>query len=470
MKTRKPEDLHEYQKRAVNFQVTNPHTMIWMDPGLGKTAVTLTSVKYLLEQSFVHGVLVVAPLRVCRLVWTQEAKKWAHTHSMTFSMIMGTKDQRIRALMKKSDIYITNYENIGWLSDALHQYFISKGKALPFNGVIWDEVSKMKNSNTQRVRSIRKILSHLKWTTGLTGTPASNGYKDLHGQFLVVDKGKRLGTSKTAFKTMFYYKVGPYLEVPFSDTEGRIKNLIGDITLEMSAEDFNPLPDIIYNNVQIDLPEELREKYENMEKELWYQFDNGDEMEIFNQAALTNKCLQFSNGALYPMPGVPLYQTVHDLKLEALDEILDETGEEPILLAYGFKSDATRLMERYKHLRPINLTTCKSDKSLNDAMTRWANRDCKLMIGHPSSMAHGIDGLQACGSTLVWFGLNWSLDLYDQFNARIRRQGQGKPVICHRLITRNTLDDAQVLALELKSKTQKDLRKAVLEYRQAKRE
>ena len=463
-----PELLHGYQQKAVNFQCTRPNSMLWLDMGLGKTVITLTSLAHLIRTQFLRGVIIVAPIRVIRLVWRQEAVKWEHTKHLKFSMVTGTKDQRTRALLRPADVYLINYENLGWLSETIQTYFVKKDKPLPFNGIIWDEISKMKNSATNRVKAFKKIADKFSWSTGLTGTPASNGYKDLHGQFLVVDKGERLGTSKTAFRTRFYRKVGPYKEVPYEDTEDTIKKLIGDITLEMSAEDYNPLPDLMINNVEIEMPDDLRAKYEKMEKEFFLTLDSGTTVEAFNQASLTNKCLQFSNGAMYPIAGMPLWEPVHNLKLEALEEIIDEAQGSPILCSYAYRSDAARIMEKFKHLDPINLTECKSESSLNNAMHRWKTGDCALMIGHPASMGHGIDGLQNNGHILVWYGLNWSLDLYEQFNARVRRQGQGAPVICHRIMCQDTLDQAQALALDDKATTQAWLRNAIKEYRQSK--
>jgi SNF2 family DNA or RNA helicase len=383
-------------------------------------------------------------------------------------MVTGTRDQRTRALLRPADIYLINYENLGWLAETLQTYFVKKDKPLPFNGVVWDEISKCKNSATNRVKAVKKILDKFDWTTGLTGTPASNGYKDLHGQFLVVDKGQRLGVSKTAFRTRFYRKVGPYKEVAYEDTEDTIKKLIGDITLEMSAEDYNPLPDLIVNNIEIEMPDDLRVKYDKMEREFFLQLDSGKEVEMFNQASLTNKCLQFSNGAMYPVAGMPLWEPIHDLKLDALEEIIDEAQGSPVLCSYAYRSDAARIMEKFKHLDPINLTDCKSESALLNAMHRWKTNECALMIGHPASMGHGIDGLQKNGHILVWFGLNWSLDLYEQLNARVRRQGQGVPVICHRIMCQDTLDQAQALALDEKATTQQGLRNAVKQYREMK--
>ena len=233
----------------------------------------------------------------------------------------------------------------------------------------------------------------------------------------------------------------------------------------MSAEDYNKLPDIVVNDNNIEMPENLRTMYDRMEREFFILLDSGKEVEMFNQAALTNKCLQFANGAMYPVAGMPLWEPIHDLKLDALEEIIDEAQGQQVLCAYGYRSDAERIMKKFHHLRPINLTECKSEASLVNAMTRWTAGDCPLMIGHPASMGHGIDGLQKRGHTIVWYGLNWSLDLYDQMNARIRRQGQGAPVICHRILMLDTLDQAQALALTEKASTQAGLRNAVKQYR-----
>jgi len=461
-------DLFPYQQKAINFQAGLPASTLWMDMGLGKTVVTLTNAAHLLNCGFLKGILVIAPIRVCRLVWRQEALKWTHTQQLSFAMMVGDRDQRTRALLSKANIYLINYENLEWLATALQTYYVAHGKPLPFDGIVFDEISKCKNSSTNRVKTLRKVLPHFKWRTGLTGTPASNGFKDLHGQYLILDDGVRLGTSKSQFETRWYTKEGPYKKKPYEDTNERIKELIGDMTLEMSAEDYNPLPDMIVNNVEIILDEETQSKYDAMEREFFIKLDSGAEVDMFNQASLTNKCLQFSNGFMYPISGMPLWEPIHDMKLEALEDIIEESGNSQILCAYAYRADAERIMHKFAKLHPINLTECKSEKSLVDAMRRWTTGQCKLMLGHPASMGHGLDGLQSAGNTLVWYGLNWSLDLFDQFNARIRRQGQGHPVICHRIVCPTTLDMAQVLALEEKATTQSGLRAAVKEYRKNK--
>jgi SNF2 family DNA or RNA helicase len=458
--------LFPYQHKAVEFQCSHPASALWMDMGLGKTAVTLTSADYLIKCGYLKAVLVVAPIRVCRLVWRQEAVKWIHTQHLKFSMLVGDRDQRTRSLTKQADVFLINYENLEWLAETLHTYYLSKGLPLPFDGIVFDEITKCKNSTTNRVKALRKVLPFFKWRTGLTGTPASNGFKDLHGQYLVLDDGARLGTSKTQFESRWYKSEGGFKKVPYKDTEEAMKNLIGDMTLEMSAEDYNPLPDMMINDVTVELSPDLREMYDRMEKEFFIRLDSGAEIELFNQASLMNKCLQFSNGAMYPLAGMPMWEPIHDLKLDALEEIIEEANGQQVLCSYAYRSDAERIMQKFHKLRPINLTECKSEKSLNNAMDRWASGDCQLMVGHAGSMGHGVDGLQKAGHILVWFGLNWSLDLYDQFNARIRRQGQGAPVICHRILCADTLDQVQRLTLASKDDTQKGLRNAIKQYRE----
>jgi len=449
-------DLYDYQKKAIIFQCERPYSNLWIECGLGKTAITLTSIDHLLSNGFLKGVLIVAPLRVIRLVWRQEAAKWSHTQGLTFSLIQGTPAQREAAMAKKADIYLINYENLQWMTTV-----IKKNKTMPFDGVVYDEITFLKNSQSKRSKAVRKILDGFKWRTGLTGTPSPNGYMDLFGQYLVLDS-QRFGTSKTAFVNRFFYQNGPYELKPFEQTPQAIQAFIGDMTLQMSAEDYNPLPDMIINDTMVELPAAVRIRYEEMEKELFLQLDSGEEKEIFNAASLTNACLQLSNGAVYTEEGE--YTIVHDAKLDAMAELLEEEAGKPVLCAYTFRSDAERIMERFKHLNPINLIACKTEASLQDAMMRWKLGICPLMIGHPSGISHGIDGLQHNGNIIVWFGGTWSLDLFEQFNARLRRQGQGAPVMCHRILAENTFDLPQAERVEGKAFTQNNLRDAIKQY------
>lgn len=460
-------DLHPYQLRAVNHQIAHPFSFLWLFLGAGKTVITLTTIAHLLEHLAIRATLVVAPLRVAQSVWAQEAKKWAHTHHLRFSLIHGTPQQRLRALTTPADIYLVNYENLVWLSAQLQHYYIDRGTALPFDFLVFDEVSKMKNWETKRVQAFIPTLPYFTFRTGLTGTPASNGLEDLFGQFLVVDGGRRLGIDHAAFLSAYFKQGGHggYRYTATVDGEAYIHQAVSDITLEMNQDDYLQLPDLIINDIQVDLADKHRAQYEELEMQLFTELDNGEELEVKNEAAKSNKCLQFSNGAAYTNTETREWHPVHDAKLDALDDILEEAAGEPVLLAYSYRPDAYRIMKRFPYARNI---TGMSGLEFNNTLVDWQAGRLRLLIGHPASMGHGVDGLQKRGKIMVWFGLNWSLELYLQFNARLHRQGQGHPVICHRILTRDTLDDAVRLALEAKDQTQSDLRRAVDEYRKYK--
>jgi len=458
-----PDNLHDYQRFAINHQCSKPHTNLWLDMGLGKTIITLTSIAHLQARGWLGPVLVVAPLTVVETVWQQQAQEWEHTRHLRFSRITGDQNRRTTQLLKtQADIYLINYENLMWLKNTLQHYFMRRGKAPPFNGVVWDEISKMKNSVAKRVNSVLAWLPYTKWRTGLTGTPSGNGYEDLHGQYLVLDQGARLGTSLPAYRNRWFRSAGDYRRVLQPGADQQIHALIQDITIEMSEEQYLQLPPMVVNDIWIDLPGGLRTQYQKLEDDMYFELENGLAVEVFNAAAKTNKCLQFSNGAVYLEPGEPEFEVVHDYKLEALDRILDESPGQPVLVGYAYTSDAERIMERYKSLRPVNLTKSK-DKAAD--IQRWIKGDIRLMVGHPASMGHGVDGLQKRGNIAVWFGPNWSLELYKQFNARLRRQGQGRPVVCHRILTRDTLDEAVIDALASKDTTERGLRSAIRKYR-----
>lgn len=466
------QNLFPYQRSAVAFQCQRTSSVLWLDMGLGKTVITLTAIRHLINIGyFTSSVLIIAPIRVVQTVWQQESLKWEHTQNLTFSKMIGNPDQRIRALTTPANIHLINYENLGWLSETLKTYYVDRGYPIPFDGVVFDEISKMKNSTTNRVKAFLKIQHHIKWTTGLTGTPASNGYKDLHGQFLVIDKGERLGKTKTQFETRFLKPKGvsgwdKYKKELYADAEVIINKLISDITLEMCAADYNPLPDLIENDIIVDLDVGLMRKYHILEKKFFLDLESLDEViEVPTTVAMMNKCFQFSNGAVYPTPGVFEWERVHDAKLEALEDIIEEANGSPVLVAYSYRSDAERILRYFHKLNPINLTACKGDE-LVIALGKWKSGECPLMIGHPASMGHGIDGLQENGNIVVWFGLNWSLDLYLQLNARIRRQGQTKSVICHRILTRGTMDFLQSDVLQMKGAVETNLRKAMRGYAQ----
>ena len=438
--------------------------MLWLDMGLGKTIITLTAIQQLRAFGQIIKVLIVAPLRVCETVWEQEAKNWTHTNSLTFSHVTGTAANRLKNLRRSADVYLINYENLEWLSAQLNHLYVEKGYSLPFQMVVWDEVSKMKTSTTKRSKAFYSLISKFHRKVGLTGTPASNGLQDLHGQYLVTDGGARLGTHITHFRGRYMYQDGYTRRwTAFPEAQRQIENLIHDITLQMSAEDYLEMPAFSYNDIIIRLPDTLRKAYGELEQDMITQLDEADgghEVVVFNAAALTNKCLQFANGSVYIEPGQPRFNKVHDLKIKALQEIVDGSGNAGLLVAYSYKSDLARIQEAFP--QAINLSGMAGAK-LSKAIENWNAGKIKMLVGHPASMGHGLN-LQYGGHNIVWFGLNWSLDLYEQFNARINRQGQKMPVICHRIMVENTIEQVVKEALESKASTQDALRSAIHKY------
>lgn len=454
-------DLHQYQTRGVGHIVQHPGSMLWLDMGLGKTITSLTAIVDLMVFSDVKKVLVVAPLRVCQTVWRQEAVNWEHTQHLTFSSMLGSEKKRIRAFNTEADVYLINYENLVWLSAYIKHYYFRKNLPCPFDMVVWDEVSKMKNATSNRSKAVEDLLPWIPRKVGLTGTPCSNGLKDLHGQFLAVDDGARLGINITAFRERFLkQKHNGFGYEPIPGAQAMIEGLIHDITLQMSAEDYLEVPELTLNDVYIPLSPKLRKQYDELEKEMVTNLDGGDEVAVFNAAALTNKLLQFTNGAVYKMPGSLEFHEVHKLKLDALVDIVEETGDTPILLAYLYKADKARILKKFKHA--VSLSDAKGDEA-EQMVLDWNAGRIKLMVGHPASMGHGLN-LQHGGHTMVFYGLPWALDLYEQFVARLVRQGQTMPVTCHRILIDDSMDGVVRVALDGKATTQSQLREAIKKY------
>ncbi|MDY0271915.1 MAG: DEAD/DEAH box helicase [Advenella sp.] len=479
----KPQQLHEYQKECVLHQLYNNESMLWLQMGLGKTPITLTTIVDRMRAGQVQKTLIFGPLRVIQAVWEREARKWEHTRHLKFSVMHGTKEQRLRALFAKADVYLINYEAMNWLAETLDHYYLSQGKPLPFQMVVYDEISKLKNSTSLRmaggnrdrkdkhgtihkikVTGWRKIIPHIPIRTGLTGTPASNGYLDLHGQYLAIDNGQRLGKFITHFKDDFF--ASDYMGWTHTPTElGKqaIEERISDITKKMDAKDYLDMPVVQVTNMLVDMPPKARKGYQDVERDMFTQLESGREVEVFSRSSVSNKCLQFCNGSPY-YPESTEYEALHDAKLDALESILEEAGGQPVLCSYTFKADAERILKRFKSYKPVNLTAVASkdtEKVIND----WNSGKLKLLIGHPASMGHGIDGLQEAGNIIVWFGLNWSLELYEQMNGRIDRQGQKRPVSIIRILCRDTIDLAVVDAIERKTDDQEGLKAALQRYR-----
>lgn len=479
-----PQQLHGYQREAIMHQLTHDDSMLWIEMGLGKTPITLTTIVDRMRAGHVKRTLIFGPLRVIQSVWTREARKWSHTQHLRFSIMHGNKQERLKALFTNADIYLINYESMNWLAETLMHYYISQGKPLPFDMIVYDEVSKLKNSTALRmaggnrdrkdrrgevhkvkVTGWRQILPHFKYRTGLTGTPAPAGYIDLHGQYLAVDGGQRLGEFITHYRDSYFMSdfMG-WKYVPTDIGKQFIEQKISDITIRMDAADHLDLPDVQVTNLMVDLPPAARRAYEEVERDMFTRLDSGSELEVFSRSSVSNKCLQFCNGSPYLSAESPEYEALHDAKLDALEDVLEEAGGSPVLCSYSFKSDAERIMKRFKAYKPVNLTATPS-KNIGKILDDWNAGKIKLMIGHPASMGHGIDGLQENGHILVWFGLNWSLELYLQMNARIDRQGQSKVVSLIRILCRDTIDLAVADALERRTDDQNGLKDALDRYR-----
>jgi len=460
----KIENLHGYQVRAVNHVLEHPHSFLWLFLGAGKTVIGLTAFSELQRQGFARGMLVLGPLRVVQAVWVQEARKWDHLKRLRFSLVHGTPEARIRALFRPADVYLMNYENLPWLAAQLQHYCLRANRALPFDVLLADESTKLKNAATKRMEALVPLLRYFRWRIGLTGTPASNGLEDLFGQFLVIDGGKRLGIDYEDYLRRFFQPegYGGYKYTATPEGEREISRRVSDVVLQMNQEDYLKLPKLITQDLFTELPERHRAAYDALENELFVELDNGEVLEVANEAAKVNKLLQVSNGAAYTDTETRDWSPIHDAKLELLDSIIEEASGEPVLLAYNYRPDAYRILKRYPFAK--NLTGMPAAE-FEDALQAWKDGRERLLIGHPASLAHGVDGLQDSCNTLVWFGLGWSLELYLQFVARIHRQGQERPVVCHRLLCRDTFDEVVRDALEMKTFTQDALRRAVDEYR-----
>jgi SNF2 family DNA or RNA helicase len=480
----KPEQLYDYQKECVWHQLNHPDSMLWLQMGLGKTIVTLTTIIERMRAGLVKKTLIFGPLRVIQAVWAREARKWEHTKRLRFSVIHGTREKRERALFADADIYLINYEAMNWLAQQLDHYYISQDKPLPFEMVVYDEVSKLKNSTTLRiaggnrdrkdkkgneykikVTGWRKMINLFKFRTGLTGTPASNGYLDLHGQFLAVDGGQRLGEYVTHYKDNYF--MSDYNGWKYTPTElGKqwIEKKVSDITIKMDTKDYLDLPESKTINLMVDLPPVARKAYDEVEKDMFTLLDSGKEIEVFSRSSVSNKCLQFANGSPYLSPESKEFEKLHDAKLDALESVLEEAAGSPVLCSYSFKADAERIMKKFKKYAPVNLTA-EPSKNTEKIIDRWNQGRIKLLIGHPLSMGHGVDGLQDGGSIIVWFGVNWSLELYDQMNGRLDRNGQKHSVSIIRILCRDTVDLAVVDAIERKTDDQEGLKSALQRYR-----
>lgn len=440
---------HDYQKFATEKIIELPACGLFLEMGLGKTVSTLTAVDELIYDRFeVSKVLVIAPKRVADDTWTSEAEKWDHLQHLAFSKVLGTAAQREAALQADADIYLINRENVVWLVEKLR-------KRWPFDMVVVDELSSFKSNQAKRFKVLRAVRPLTRRFVGLTGTPAPNGLMDLWPEVYLLDRGERLGKTITGYRDRYFYPgkrdgFTVFTWEPKEGAEEAIHEKISDICISMKAEDYLRLPEQVVNDIRIRLsPQEMR-KYRELEREKLMELD-GEEITALAAAAVWGKLLQLANGAAYSADGKAA--VLHDRKLDALEEILEASGGHPVLVFYNFRHDYDRLVDRFRKWRPRTIRT-------SDDIHDWNAGRVPLLLAQPASMGHGLN-IQAGGHIIVWFGLNPSLELYQQANARLHRQGQTDAVIIHRLVTEGTVDEDVVRKLEAKDARQESLMEAV---------
>lgn len=437
---------HSYQEYAVKFIESHPISALFLDMGLGKTSITLTAVNELLFDSFeVRKVLVIAPLRVARNTWCDEIKKWDHLRNIKYSIVVGTERERISALNEKADIYIINRENVDWLVN-------KSGYKFDFDMIVIDELSSFKNHQSKRFKSLMKIRPKVKRIVGLTGTPSSNGLMDLFAEFKVLDLGERLGYFIGQYRNT-YFKPDKtngaivYSYKPLPNAEDSIYEKISDITVSMKASEYLKMPELVISNYKVEMSDNEKKQYDEMKKNLICEIKNG-EITVSNAGSLSNKLSQFANGAVYD--DEQNIVEIHSRKLDALEDIIESMNGKPLLVAYWYKHDLQRIKKRF------DVREIKTGKDIAD----WNKGKIPVALIHPASAGHGLN-LQQGGSTLVWFGLTWSLELYQQTNGRLYRQGQKNTVVIQHIVTKGSIDEQILKALERKNKTQEDLIEAV---------
>ncbi len=443
---------HSYQQYATDFIEVNPISCLLLDMGLGKTSITLTALNNLLFDSFeTHKVLVIAPLRVARDTWPDELSKWEHLNGLRYSVVVGTEAERKAALLRQADIYIINRENIQWLVE---------NSRLPFDydTVVIDELSSFKNHQSKRFRALMKARPRVRRIIGLTGTPTGNGLMDLWAEFRLLDMGKRLGRFIGQYRNEYFIPDKRNGQVIFSykplpDAERQIYSKISDITISMKSTDHLKMPKLINAEYMVSLSVSERKRYDELKRDLVLQLPDGD-ITAANAASLSGKLCQMANGAVYSDTNEIL--SIHDRKLDALEDLIESANGKPVLVAYWFRHDLERISGRFHklHIPFSRLDTANSIK-------QWNNCELPVALIHPASAGHGLN-LQSGGSTLIWFGLTWSLELYQQTVARLWRQGQTeKTVVVQHIITKDTIDERILKALKEKDNTQSALINAV---------
>lgn len=438
-----------YQDYATKWIIEHEKSALFLEMGMGKSVATLTAILELKYDRFeIYKVLVISPLRVAQTTWPDEINKWDHLSPLTISKILGSEKKRIEGLGKSADIYIINRENVTWLVEWL-------GGDWPFDMVVVDELSSFKSSKAKRFRSLKKVRPLIKRMVGLTGTPAPNGLVDLWPQIYLIDGGERLGRTLTGYRERYFLPDKRNQMVIYTwklkqGAEEVIFEKLSDICVSMKAIDYLDLPDRIDNMISIEMPPKAREQYDTLEKELILSVVDSDVL-AGSAAVLANKLLQVANGAVYDED--KKVKHIHNEKLNVLDELIEAASGKPVLVFYGYQHDRDRILYHLKIQHPRLL---QSEKDIDE----WNKGKIKVLLAHPASAGHGLN-LQTGGNIIIWFGLTWSLELYQQANARLHRQGQNETVIIHHIIAKDSIDERVIEALKSKDVSQSALINAV---------
>ena len=447
---------HQYQQNAVKFLVENGSGQLWLDPGLGKTSITLEAIKILKAANAINKVLILAPLRPCYAVWPDEIQKWDNFNGMSISVLHGsTKDKKLH---DNSLIHVINFEGLQWLSTTLRRL----GIKMPYDMLVVDEISYLKNTRTQRFKALSPMLDQFKRRFGLTGSPAPNSLMDIFGPQLVIDRGATFGKYITHFRTNYFYPTGygGYTWQIQAGAEEKIHEALANKVLRMSAQDYLDLPELIYNRVYVHLPEKAMKLYKDLEDKLLIDIENG-QVTAMNAAVAVGKCQQIANGAIYLDGEERETQEVHDEKLTAVADIVEELSGQPCIIGYHFKHDLERLQKLFPDA-PVIGSGVSGDK-MTGIINRWNMGQTPVLLAHPQSAGHGLN-LQGAGHAVIWFSNTWSLEIFEQFIRRLWRQGQRNNIVVHQIIAKKTIDEAIVAAINSKDKTQQSLMLAIKEY------
>lgn len=433
-------NLHDYQLRAIDFIKSAKRCNLWLGLGMGKTASTLTAMADLLAEGRIQRVLIIAPLRVANSVWSSEAKKWAHLSGLTIRVCTGSAANRLAGLRSKADIYVINRENVPWLIEQCN------GK-WHFSAVVVDEASSFKSAASKRFKALKKTLPLTHYMVLLTGSPAPKGIIDLWSQMFLVDKGVALGRTITGYRGRFFDR--DYFGFGFTPKAGAdklVQRLVAPHTISMMAEDYLQMPKRIDMVEWVNHGQSFMDAYYSFEKEMFATLSDGREIEALTAGVLAGKLLQWSNGATY-LPDHS-WKRLSDAKLDALEELVEHNADENLLVAYNFKFDLAALQARFPWAVALD--------SSPETIDRWNRGEIKMLLAHPASAGHGLN-LQGGGSVIVWYGLNWNLEYYQQFNGRLYRQGQTKPVRIIHLVAQGCLDERVMQVLKEKDATQQSL-------------